>query len=168
MIIENINFLSQLKRYTLHICALFLFDRLTKIYILNVLNDNKGPINLTDFFDLVLIWNKGISYGLFPQDSYAGQLIISGLSFLICLWVLKIINNSGNKFGMISSVLIISGAISNIMDRVIYSAVADFFYFHIKNFSWYVFNVADIYIVMGLFILIYGYIYPNINKKEFS
>jgi len=51
------------------------------------------------------------------------------------------------------------------MDRVIYSAVADFFYFHIKNFSWYVFNVADIYIVMGLFILIYGYIYPNIKKK---
>jgi signal peptidase II len=135
MIIENINFLSQLKRYTLHICALFLFDRLTKVYLLNVLNDNKGPINLTDFFDLVLIWNKGISYGLFPQDSYAGQLIISGLSFLICLWVLKIINNSGNKFGMISSVLIISGAISNIMDRVIYSAVADFFLFSYKKFQ---------------------------------
>ena len=165
MIIENIKFLIQLKRYIVYIFILFLFDRLTKIYLLNVLNDNKGPITLTDFFDLVLVWNQGISYGLFPQDSYAGQLIISILSFIICLWVLKIINNSSNKFRMISSILIISGAISNIMDRVIYSAVADFFYFHIKNFSWYVFNVADIYIVMGLFILIYGYIYPNIKKN---
>lgn len=165
MIIENIKFLIQLKRYIVYIFVLFLFDRLTKIYLLNVLNDNKGQITLTDFFDLVLVWNQGISYGFFPQDSYAGQLIISIVSFIICLWVLKIINNSSNKFGMISSILIISGAISNIMDRVIYSAVADFFYFHIKNFSWYVFNVADIYIVMGLFILIYGYIYPNIKKN---
>ncbi|MGB0573857.1 MAG: signal peptidase II [Hyphomicrobiales bacterium] len=165
MIIENIKFLIQLKRYIVYIFVLFLFDRLTKIYLLNVLNDNKGQITLTDFFDLVLVWNQGISYGFFPQDSYAGQLIISIVSFIICLWVLKIINNSSNKFRMISSILIISGAISNIMDRVIYSAVADFFYFHIKNFSWYVFNVADIYIVMGLFILIYGYIYPNIKKN---
>ena len=165
MIIENIKFLIQLKRYIVYIFVLFLFDRLTKIYLLNLLNDNKGPISLTEFFDLVLVWNQGISYGFFPQDSYAGQLIISIVSFIICLWVLKIINNSSNKFRMISSILIISGAISNIMDRVIYSAVADFFYFHIKNFSWYVFNVADIYIVMGLFILIYGYIYPNIKKN---
>ncbi len=164
MIIENIKFLIQLKRYIVYIFVLFLFDRLTKIYLINVLNDNKGPIPLTDFFDLVLVWNQGISYGLFSQDSYVGQLIISVVSFIICLWVLKIINNSRNKFGMISSILIISGAVSNILDRVIYSAVADFFYFHIKNFSWYVFNVADIYIVMGLFILIYGYIYPNIKK----
>lgn len=165
MIIENIKFLIQLKRYIVYIFVLFLFDRLTKIYLIDVLNDNKGPIPLTDFFDLVLVWNQGISYGLFSQDSYVGQLIISAVSFIICLWVLKIINNSSNKFGMISSILIISGAISNILDRVIYSAVADFFYFHIKNFSWYVFNVADIYIVMGLFILIYGYIYPNIKKN---
>jgi signal peptidase II len=135
MIIENIKFLIQLKRYIVYVFVLFLFDRLTKIYLLNLLNDNKGPISLTDFFDLVLVWNQGISYGLFPQDSYTGQLIISIVSFMICLWVLKIINNSSNKFGMISSILIISGAISNIMDRVIYSAVADFFLFSYKKFQ---------------------------------
>ncbi|MAV98633.1 MAG: signal peptidase II [Rhodobiaceae bacterium] len=166
MIIDNIKFLLHYKRYIIHIGTLFLFDRLTKVYLLNLLSDNKEPIIITDFLDLVLVWNQGISYGLFPQDSYAGQLIISIISLLICLWAIKIINSSGNKYGMISSILIISGAISNIMDRLIYSAVADFFYFHIKNFSWYVFNVADIYIVMGLFILIYGYIYPNIKKNR--
>ena len=146
--------------------GLFIIDRLVKVYLLNFLQENQlNSFRLNNFFEVVLVWNKGVSYGLFPQQSYAGQLIIIFFSLIICVWIAKFITNSDIRYRSITLILILAGASSNIIDRLIYGAVADFFHFEIATYSWYVFNIADIYIVSGLLILIYAFIYPNIRKS---
>ena len=146
--------------------GLFIIDRLVKVYLLNFLQENQlNSLRLNNFFEVVLVWNKGVSYGLFPQQSYAGQLIIIFFSLIICVWIAKFITNSEIRYRSITLILILAGASSNIIDRLIYGAVADFFHFEIATYSWYVFNIADIYIVSGLLILIYAFIYPNIKNN---
>ena len=158
--------LGEYKKEIAIFAGLFIIDRLVKVYLLNFLQENQlNSLRLNNFFEVVLVWNKGVSYGLFPQQSYAGQLIIIFFSLIICVWIAKFIMNSDIRYRSITLTLILAGAISNIIDRLIYGAVADFFHFEIATYSWYVFNIADIYIVSGLLILIYAFIYPNIKKS---
>lgn len=146
--------------------GLFTIDRLVKVFLLNFLQENQlNSFRLNNFFEVTLVWNKGVSYGLFPQQSYVGQLIITFFSLIICVWIAKFITNSDIRYRSITLILILAGASSNMIDRLIYGAVADFFHFEIATYSWYVFNIADIYIVSGLLILIYAFIYPNIKKS---
>jgi|TARA_B110000438_G_scaffold235387_1_gene232102 signal peptidase II len=167
MLKSNIlNRLVSIKYYLLFI-ALFIFDRLTKYFLITYFEQFKvDTIYVSNFFEIILVWNRGVSYGLFPQESYLGQIFISIFSFVICLWITKFLINSNVRFKITSLTLILAGGLSNIIDRLLYSAVADFLHFHIKSYSWYVFNVADIYIVFGLMILIYAFIWPNINFKS--
>ena len=158
--------LGEYKKEIAIFASLFIIDRLIKVYLLNFLQENQlNSLRLNNFFEVVLVWNKGVSYGLFPQQSYAGQLIIIFFSLIICVWIAKFITNSEIRYRSITLILILAGASSNIIDRLIYGAVADFFHFEIATYSWYVFNIADIYIVSGLLILIYAFIYPNIKKN---
>ena len=158
--------LGEYKKEIAIFVGLFIIDRLVKVYLLNFLQENQlNSFRLNNFFEVVLVWNKGVSYGLFPQQSYAGQLIIIFFSLIICVWIAKFITNSDIRYRSITLILILAGASSNIIDRLIYGAVADFFHFEIATYSWYVFNIADIYIVSGLLILIYAFIYPNIKKS---
>ena len=158
--------LGEYKKEIAIFAGLFIIDRLVKVYLLNFLQENQlNSLRLNNFFAVVLVWNKGVSYGLFPQQSYAGQLIIIFFSLIICVWIAKFITNSEIRYRSITLILILAGASSNIIDRLIYGAVADFFHFEIATYSWYVFNIADIYIVSGLLILIYAFIYPNIKKS---
>ena len=149
--------------------VLFIIDRLVKVYLLNFLQESQlNSFRFNNFFEVVLVWNKGVSYGLFPQQSYVGQLIIIFFSLIICIWIAKFIMNSDIRYRKITLILILAGATSNIIDRLIYGAVADFFHFEIATYSWYVFNIADMYIVSGLIILIYAFIYPNIKNKPIN
>ena len=158
--------LGEYKKEIAIFAGLFIIDRLVKVYLLNFLQENQlNSLRLNNFFEVVLVWNRGVSYGLFPQQSYAGQLIIIFFSLIICVWIAKFITNSEIRYRSITLILILAGASSNIIDRLIYGAVADFFHFEIATYSWYVFNIADIYIVSGLLILIYAFIYPNIKKS---
>ena len=158
--------LGEYKKEIAIFAGLFIIDRLVKVYLLNFLQENQlNSLRLNNFFEVVLVWNKGVSYGLFPQQSYAGQLIIIFFSLIICVWIAKFITNSDIRYRSITLILILAGASSNIIDRLIYGAVADFFHFEIATYSWYVFNIADIYIVSGLLILIYAFIYPNIKNS---
>ena len=158
--------LGEYKKEIAIFAGLFIIDRLVKVYLLNFLQENQlNSLRLNNFFEVVLVWNKGVSYGLFPQQSYAGQLIIIFFSLIICVWIAKFITNSDIRYRSITLILILAGASSNIIDRLIYGAVADFFHFEIASYSWYVFNIADMYIVSGLLILIYAFIYPNIKKS---
>ena len=158
--------LGEYKKEITIFAGLFIIDRLVKVYLLNFLQENQlNSFRLNNFFEVVLVWNKGVSYGLFPQQSYAGQLIIIFFSLIICVWIAKFIIDSDIRYRSITLILILAGASSNIIDRLIYGAVADFFHFEIATYSWYVFNIADIYIVSGLLILIYAFIYPNIKKS---
>ena len=165
----NKNIFRRLGEYKKEIAifsGLFAIDRLVKVFLLNFLQENQlNSFRLNNFFEVTLVWNKGVSYGLFPQQSYAGQLIIIFFSLIICVWIAKFITNSDIRYRSITLILILAGASSNMIDRLIYGAVADFFHFEIATYSWYVFNIADIYIVSGLLILIYAFIYPNIKKS---
>ena len=165
--IKNIfRLLGEYKKEIAIFAGLFIIDRLVKVYLLNFLQENQlNSLRLNNFFEVVLVWNRGVSYGLFPQQSYAGQLIIIFFSLIICVWIAKFITNSEIRYRSITLILILAGASSNIIDRLIYGAVADFFHFEIATYSWYVFNIADIYIVSGLLILIYAFIYPNIKNS---
>ena len=158
--------LGEYKKEIAIFSGLFAIDRLVKVFLLNFLQDNQlNSLRLNNFFEVILVWNKGVSYGLFPQQSYSGQLVIIFFSLIICFWIAKFITNSDIRYRSITIILILAGASSNMIDRLIYGAVADFFHFEIATYSWYVFNIADIYIVSGLLILIYAFIYPNINKS---
>jgi len=150
----------------LSIAALTLIaDQATKLWLLFVYDIGaKGTVTLTPFFDVVLLWNRGISYGLLPQDSTLGRwgLILFAVVATIALtvWLAKVTSPlTAAGIG-----LIIGGAIGNAIDRIAYGAVADFFAFHAFGFEWYVFNIADVAIVAGVIGLLYDSLFGGHKK----
>ena len=115
----------------------------------------KGIVPLAPVLDLRLVWNTGISYGLLQQQTELGGLLLLGgkAIALVLLWVW--LARTESKLAALSLGLIIVGAIGNAVDRLAYGAVADFVHFHVGNFSWYVFNLADAAIVAGVAGLLY-------------
>lgn len=133
----------------------FVIDQAHKWWMLNVYGmEQKGKVTLTPFFDLVMVWNEGISYGLFAQDE-SGQwiLIVVALVAAAVLWVWMA--QADNRVAGASIGLIIGGALANALDRAMHGAVADFFSFHAFGYHWYVFNIADVAIVLGVIGLLY-------------
>jgi signal peptidase II len=124
----------------------------------------KGPVAVTSFFDLVLVWNQGISYGLLPQQSAVGRwgLILFALfaSVALAVWLARL----DSRLAAASIGLIIGGAIGNGIDRILYGAVADFFSFHAFGYQWYVFNIADTAIVAGVVGLLYDSLFRGHKK----
>ena len=139
------------------IIVLFIFslDRYTKIVIINNFSENSFYIN--DFINFDLVWNTGIGFGLFQSSSI---LLYNSISLLIAFVILFLIYLSINsdKLDKISFSLIIGGATGNFYDRMIFKAVPDFIDLHYENFHWFTFNVADIFITVGIILyLIKGY-----------
>ena len=135
-------------------------DQASKLWLLYGLDIRaRMPIRLTPFLDLVLIWNKGISYGLFQQEGPLGQWLLLAIKIaavaLLWLWLAR----AGTRLTALSLGLIIGGAVGNAVDRFLHEGVADFILFHITtetiHFNWYVFNLADAAIVAGVAGLLY-------------
>ena len=126
-------------------------------------------ISVTPFLDIILIWNKGISYGLFQQESMAGKLALAGFALLatiaMALWLSR---PEQTKMNAVAIGLIMGGALGNGLDRMIRPGVADFFSLHAFGFNWYIFNVADIAIVAGVAGLLYDalFISPKTASKS--
>lgn len=115
----------------------------------------RGRVEMTPFLDLVMVWNRGISYGLFQQDGAVGRYLLIAITILaICVLILWLATTAG-RITAIAFGFIIGGAASNLIDRLVHGAVADFFLFHISGFEWYVFNIADAAIVAGVVWLLY-------------
>ncbi len=131
--------------------AVALCDQLHKAWMVSIFDGMERPkITVTSFFDIILIWNRGISYGLFRQDSDIGRWLLVGLAWLL-RWLWPFGSRGSNlRYRRLSVGLIIGGAIGNAIDRLHYGAVADFFSFHAGGFNWYVFNLADVAIVGGV------------------
>jgi signal peptidase II len=133
-----------------------LADQAHKAWMLYVYDIGaKGTVTLTPFFDLVLVWNPGISYGLFPQDSALGRVGLILFAFVASLALIVWLARVTSRLTAFAIGLIIGGAIGNAIDRIAYGAVADFFAFHAFGFEWYVFNIADVAIVAGVVGLLY-------------
>ena len=145
------------------ISVIFIIDRLTKIMVLKSA-ETSGEVNIlvTKFLSINLIWNEGIAFGLFSfdQKSYYNFLtIIIILVTLIILWMI-IRTKEVEKFAFM---MIFGGSLGNIFDRIYYSSVPDFIDIHFGNFHWFIFNVADIFISLGVLLLIYLEIF---DKKK--
>jgi signal peptidase II len=135
-------------------------DQAIKLWLIFVTDlGARGMIELSPFLDLVLTWNTGISYGLFPQEGPLGQWALLALKAIaaVLLWIW--LARASSRLTAVALGLIIGGAIGNAIDRLAYGAVADFILFHITtesiDFKWYVFNLADVAIVAGVIGLLY-------------
>jgi signal peptidase II len=118
-------------------------------------------VTVTSFFDLVLLWNRGISYGLLPQNSMTGRLLLMGLAMMAVIALLVWMGGTASRLVSVSLGLIIGGALGNLADRFVYGAVADFFSFHYAGFYWYVFNIADVAITAGVVGLVLDWLHPS-------
>lgn len=130
----------------------FLLDRLHKLYQIELVGWRQGDgIRVTDFFDYVLVWNTGISYGLLADLPLLalGAVILAALAALAFWWW-----RATHALVQIGLMLCIGGALSNAVDRIVYGAVADFFHFHWQAWSFYIFNLADVAITCGVLLLI--------------
>ena len=158
-----------LKKVSLNLTAIsiiFLIDRLTKLYILKLAEiENSVDIYLTSYLNLYLIWNKGIAFGLLSMNEsmiYNTITLIIGIIIIVILFMLWRNDNVQRYF----LVLIVGGALGNFYDRIIYTAVPDFIDLHFKGFHWFVFNVADIFITVGVFCLILVELFYNNKIKN--
>ncbi len=127
--------------------------KLHMLYRANIIEGEVWPV--TSFLDVVLVWNRGISYGLFQQNHETGRLILIGVTVVAIVALGVWLWRCGSRLLAAGLGLIIGGAIGNAIDRVAYGAVADFFHLHWGSFSWYVFNVADCAIVAGAALILY-------------
>ena len=133
-----------------------LLDQGHKWWMLNVYDiANRGLVTITPFFDITLVWNKGISYGLFQQESAIGRYVLIGIILIISVILVVWMVRAQGFLLAIAMGLVLGGAVGNVIDRILYGAVADFFSFHYAGFHWYVFNLADIWVVVGAALLIY-------------
>ena len=155
-----------LKNFYLNLVILlivFVLDRTTKLYILNLAEIDTGvDVYITPYLNLFLIWNKGIAFGLFSIDANIIYNSITVLIGLIIITILFMMLKSNNIKGYYLA-LIAGGALGNFYDRVVYSAVPDFIDLHFHGFHWFIFNVADIFITIGVFCLILVELFNN-NK----
>jgi signal peptidase II len=163
--------MSPLLRFGVIAAAVTLIaDQASKLWLLHVFDiGHRGMVRVTPFFDLVLAWNTGISYGWLQNMGTTGQtLLMAGKAVaivLLAIWMAR----SQTRLAVIGLGLIIGGAIGNAIDRIAYGAVVDFALFHIeiagKTYSWYVFNLADAAIVAGVAALLYDSLFAPAAAK---
>ena len=146
------------------ILSIFCLDRFSKIYVINFHEKNSGSdLYNSKFLNISLIWNEGIAFGLF---SFSDKFFYHVLTFLIAVVILIIIVMLNKSKGLkkYSLLMILGGALGNFYDRIFFEAVPDFIDFHVENFHWFIFNVSDIFISLGVILMIIlEVIY---NKKE--
>ena len=136
------------------ILLIFTFDRLTKLYVIYLDKINSGSeLFLSKYLNIYLIWNEGIAFGLFSLNekklyNYL-TIFIFIIIILILFWMIK--SRGIQKYALL---MIFGGALGNLFDRIFYRAVPDFIDFHINNFHWFIFNIADIFITIGVFLMI--------------
>ena len=146
--------------------SIFILDRSTKLYVIYLDKINSGSeIFTSKFLNIYLIWNEGIAFGLFSFDEKNLYNYLTIFIFIIVVFVLFwIIKSKGiQKYALL---MIFGGAIGNLFDRIIYRAVPDFIDLHINNFHWFIFNIADIFIYIGVFLMILSeFIVKDRNEK---
>lgn len=126
-------------------------DQAVKLWLLRVVDlAATGPIRIAPFLDFVLVWNQGISYGLFQQESDLGRWLLVAFTGAIIVVLSVWLARAQDRWTAASVALIVGGAVGNAIDRIAYGAVADFVHFFVGSFSWYVFNVADAAIALGV------------------
>lgn len=134
--------------------AVILLDQIGKWWILAVVMDPPRVIKLLPFFDLILVWNRGVSFGFLGEMGRIGPWFLSGLAMAIVVGLTIWLSRLSERFSAISIGLIIGGALGNVIDRVRFGAVVDFLDFHVAGYHWPAFNLADSAITVGVAFLL--------------
>ena len=136
------------------IFVIFTTDRISKLYVINSAEAfGEYDVSVTSFLNLTLIWNEGIAFGLFSFDDKLYYNLLTIFIILVTTVIIWLMSKS-RGFEKYSFMMIIGGSFGNIFDRIFYSAVPDFIDIHINSFHWFIFNVADIFITLGILCLI--------------
>jgi signal peptidase II len=156
---------SPLAPLVLALAALvFGIDQTHKWWMLSVYGiEAKAPVAVTPFFELTMVWNRGISYGLLVTHTQELLIAMSiAVTGLLWVWACRM----ERPLGAAALALVIGGALANALDRALRGAVADFFHLHMGQFSWYVFNIADIAIVAGVALLLYESVFDGSTENR--
>lgn len=146
--------------------AALVLDQVTKEWLLRLMAENPGGIRVTSFFDLVMVWNRGVSFGLFNSgDADAQRWILIALSLVIVAVLVVWLWRANTPLLAVAIGLVIGGAIGNVVDRLRFGAVADFLSFHLGEYYWPAFNVADAAIVCGVGLLLLDSLWPAAGKR---
>ena len=144
------------------ILAIFFFDRVTKIYLLNLQEDGTDiDFHITSFLNFYLIWNTGIGFGLASMEANIYYHVLTAIIVIINIGLIFFLVKSKSIYAYLIA-LIIGGSLGNLFDRIYYYAVPDFIDLHLGNFHWFIVNVADIFITIGII----GLILVELLKKE--
>ena len=160
------NFFRKILFNIIIIIIIFTFDRFSKLFILNsAITGQTFEIYINSFLNLYLIWNTGVGFGLFSSNSDLYYNSITLLIIIINIAILVMILRLNNyKIYFLS--MILGGSLGNLFDRIYYRAVPDFIDLHYNNFHWFIFNVADIFITLGVICLIFDEIFLNKKKNN--
>ena len=147
------------------VALIYFLDRLSKIYVIQLDKNNLGSdIFNSAYLNIVLIWNKGIAFGLLSfGESYLYNILSLIIAIIIIVLVIMSLKSQG--FKRYSLLMIVGGASGNLHDRIFFNAVPDFIDFHIGNFHWFIFNVSDIFITLGVISMIVLELFDNKNEK---
>ena len=145
---------------------IYFLDRLSKIYVIELDKNNLGSdIFNSAYLNIVLIWNKGIAFGLLSfSESYFYNIISLIIAIIIIVLVIMSLKSQG--FKRYSLLMIVGGALGNLHDRFFFNAVPDFIDFHIGNFHWFIFNLADIFITVGVISMVILELTNNNKQKN--
>ena len=145
---------------------IFILDRISKIYVINLFNETQfNEIYLLEFINIHFIWNEGIAFGLLDFENDFLYNLISILIAIISLIILYFVFNNKNYLGYFFA-MILGGSLGNLFDRIKFTAVPDFIDLHIGNYHWFIFNVADIFITIGIICLIFDELFFNKTNNE--
>ena len=153
-------------KYFVIVLFIFLADRFSKLYILSILQ-NYGDvyININSYINLILVWNHGIGFGLFSYDQSEIYNLMTILIAFINLFIVYLIYKTKDVSAYFF-LIILGGSLGNLYDRIYYSAVPDFIDISYKGYHWFVFNVADIFISLGIICLIIAELFNYKKKNE--
>ena len=148
------------------VALIYFLDRLTKILVIHLDKNSLGSdIFSSAYLNIILIWNKGIAFGLFSFDeSYSYNILTLLISIIVI--ILSIMSLKSHGFKRYSLLMIVGGALGNLHDRIFSNAVPDFIDLHVGNFHWFVFNIADIFITLCVISMILMEFIGNNNKDE--
>ena len=148
------------------VSLIYFLDRLSKIYVIQLDKNNLGSeIFNSTYLNIVLIWNKGIAFGLLSfNESNLYNILSLIISIIVVILVVMSLKSQG--FKRYSFLMIVGGALGNLHDRIFFNAVPDFIDFHVGNFHWFIFNVSDIFITLGVIGMIILELVENKTEKK--
>ena len=148
------------------IIIIFSLDRISKFYVIFKSETNlSSSLYKSKFLNIDLIWNEGIAFDLLTFDKSFGYNVVTTIIFFIIILLIIMLLNT-EKLGRVGLLLVLGGALGNFFDRLYYSAVPDFIEFYYKSFHWFIFNVADIFVTLGIFCLICVELMDKDNSDE--